>query len=169
MDYLHDINMNKEILRRILILSESEEMITLFRGQSGEFYDEKSTKGYQNAYGLLFLSDDINNAYFYTKPGRSDIREILVFKVPGNIAKVQGVYIDRLGNKIEQFKKEGYAGVTSNVGEMMADIGEVGMFKNYSPILRFQTKTGKFSDKDIDELKKLGLHNYNIKYEKNLE
>jgi hypothetical protein len=142
--------------------------LKLFRGQSGDFFDEKAAKGYQKNYGMLFLSNDINNAYFYTKLGQQKIREILVFDVPDNIAKVQGVYIDRLGvDKIEKFKVEGYAGVTSNVAELMFDRGEVGVFQNYPPILRFQTTTGRFSNKDIKELKKLGLSGFNIKKEEN--
>jgi hypothetical protein len=150
-------------------LNEGKDHLTLFRGQTGEFFDDNKKAGYQKMYGMLFLSDDINNAYFYTKPGQQEIREITVFEVPGNIAKVQGVYIDRLGtDKIEQFKKEGYDGVTSNVGELMADKGEVGMFQNYTPSRRFQTNNGKFSAKDIKELKKLGLADYYIKQEENL-
>ena len=143
--------------------------LILFRGQSGEFFNDDKKVGYRKFYGMMFLSDDINNAYFYTKPGQQEIREITVFEVPGDIAKVQGVYIDRLGtDKIEQFKKEGYAGVTSNVGELEADKGEVGMFQNYPPVRRFRTNVGKFSNKDIKELKKLGLSDYNIKLEENL-
>jgi hypothetical protein len=143
--------------------------LILFRGQSGEFFNDDKKVGYLKFYGMMFLSDDINNAYFYTKPGQQEIREITVFEVPGDIAKVQGVYIDRLGtDKIEQFKKEGYVGVTSNVGELEADKGEVGMFQNYPPLRRFRTKVGKFSNKDIKELKKLGLSDYNIKLEENL-
>jgi hypothetical protein len=143
--------------------------LMLFRGQSGEFFDDNKKGGYQKYYGMLFLSDNINNAYFYTKPGQQEIREITVFEVPDDIAKVQGVYIDRLDtDKIEQFKKEGYAGVTSNVGELQADRGEVGMFQSYPPVRRFRTNVGKFSNKDIKELKKLGLSDYNIKLEENL-
>jgi len=150
-------------------LNESK-TLKLFRGQSKDFFDEKVTKGYQQSYGMLFLSNDVNNAYFYTNPGRQKIREILVFDVPDNIAKVQGVYIDRLGvNKIEKLKAEGYTGVTSNVAELMFDKGEVGMFQNYPPILRFQTNTGRFSDKDLKELKKLGLSEFNIKREDDLD
>lgn len=150
---------------REIFLNESK-TLKLFRGQSGDFFDEKATKGYQKDYGMLFLSSDINNAYFYTKHGQQKIREILVFEVPDNIAKVQGVYIDRLGiDEIEKFKAEGYAGVTSTIAELMFDRGEVGMFQNYPPILRFQTTTGSFSDKDIKELKKLGLSGFNVKKE----
>ena len=142
--------------------------LTLFRGQSGEFFNDKKTKGYLEMYGMLFLSDNINNAYFYSNPGRNKIREILVFEVPANIAKVQGVYIDRLGDKIQQLKKDGYSGVTSNVGELSFDKGEVGMFQNYKPVRRFQTNTGKFTEDDIIKLKKLGLSNAHVKEETEL-
>lgn len=142
--------------------------LTLFRGQSDEFFNDKKTKGYLEMYGMLFLSDNINNAYFYSNPGRNKIREILVFEVPANIAKVQGVYIDRLGDKIQQLKKDGYSGVTSNVGELSFDKGEVGMFQNYKPVQRFQTNTGKFTEDDIIKLKKLGLSNAHVKKETEL-
>lgn len=143
--------------------------IKLFRGQSGKFYNAKHITGYQKSFKMLFMSDDIDNALFYTYSGREQIREILVFEVPDNIAKVEGVYIDRLGtDKIEQLKKDGYSGVTSNRGEFMADKGEVGMFQNYTPILSIKTTNGKFSDKDIKKLKKLGLSDYEVKIEKNL-
>jgi hypothetical protein len=140
--------------------------ITLFRGQAGHFFNDEELRGYQKSYNMLFLSNDINNAYFYTKPGYYDAREILVFEIPNNIARVQGIYIDRLGSdKIEQLKGEGYIGVTSNVGELSADEGEVGVFQNYKPTLRFQTTTGRFSKRDLTQLKKMGLSDFNIKGE----
>ena len=143
--------------------------LTLFRGQTDEFYDEKAKKGYQEHYSMLFLSNDVNNAYFYTNPERSKVREILIFEVPDKIAQVQGVYIDRLGSdKLKELQEEGYVGVTSNVGELMADKGEVGMFKNYKPVKRFQTTDGKFSEEDITVLKKYGLSSINVKRENSI-
>lgn len=138
----------------------------LFRGQAGEFFDEKKLQGYQEAYGMLFLSDDINNAHFYTKPGQYQKREILVFEVPDKIAQVKGVYIDRLGSdEIAKLKQQGYVGVTSDIGELIFDKGEVGMFQNYAPVKRFQTEDGKFSQEDVAQLKSLGLSDTNVRKE----
>lgn len=142
--------------------------LTLFRGQHDTFFNDKNETGYFKYYKMLYLTPYIDSAYFYTYPGRSEVREISVFKVPDNIARVSGAYIDRLGNKIDAFKEEGYAGVTSNVGELMYDRGEIGMFNLYSPVQRFQTKNGKFSDSDLRKLSKLGLSQHNIDREKSL-
>ena len=149
--------------------NKNKEIITLFRGQSGNFYNESEETGYFKIYKMFYLTPHIDSAYFYTRPGYSNIREILVFQVPNNIARVSGVYVDRLGiDKINQLKHEGYLGVTSNIGELSFDKNEIGMFNLYSPIHRFQTQNGKFSNTDLDYLSKLGLSKYNIDKEKSI-
>jgi hypothetical protein len=146
-----------------------EKSIIVFRGQYETFFNEKLEIGYTKTYGLFYTTPYINSAYFYTKPGQYDIREITVFEIPDNIAVVSGVYIDRLGyGKIQELKKMGYSGVTSNIGELFFDSGEIGLFDYYPPVHRFQTKNGKFSDSILNELKKFGLSESNIEYEKNL-
>lgn len=142
--------------------------ILLFRGQSEKFYEE-SPQGYSNFYGMIFVSSDINSAYFYTKPGQHDVRELLVFEVPNNIMRISGKYIDRALDEAEKAKAEGYAGITSNVAELMFDNGEVGLFKFYKPIAKYQTKEGAFSEKDVQEMKKYGLSQFNITTEKELQ
>ena len=141
--------------------------ILLFRGQSEKFYEE-APQGYSDLYGMLFTSSDINNAYFYTKPKQNNVREILVFEVPNNIMRINGKYIDRAGDEIKKAKAEGYDGVTSNVAELMFDEGEVGLFKVYKPIAKYQTTNGAFDPKDVQEMKKYGLSQFNVTKEKEL-
>jgi len=147
--------------------NENKGFITLFRGQSDKFFSKSEETGYFKIYKMFYLTPHIDSAYFYTKPGYSNIREILVFRVPDNIASISGEYIDRIGiDKINHLKQEGYLGVTSNIGELSFDKNEIGMFNLYSPIDRFQTQNGKFSDIDLYHLSKLGLSKYNIDKEK---
>lgn len=141
--------------------------ILLFRGQSGKFYEE-APQGYSDLYGMVFTSSDINNAYFYTKPKQNNVREILVFEVPNNIMRINGKYIDRAGDDIKKAKADGYDGVTSNVAELMFDNGEVGLFKFYKPIAKYQTKNAAFDPKDVQEMKKYGLSQFNVTTEKEL-
>jgi hypothetical protein len=149
--------------------NKNKEVITLFRGQSDNFFSEIEEIGYFKTYKMLFLTPHIDSAYFYTRPGYSNIREILVFQVPNNIASISGRYIDRLGiDKINQLKHEGYLGVTSDIGELSVDKNEIGMFNLYSPIHRLQTQNGKFSNIDLYYLSKLGLSKYNIDKEKSI-
>jgi hypothetical protein len=159
------------MIERVKLFEEfNEGFITLFRGQSGSFFDEKTETGYFKVYKMFYLTPYIDSAYFYTSPHRSHKkREISVFRVPNNIARVYGVYIDRLGiDKINALKEEGYSGVTSNIGELDPDIGEIGMFNLYSPVHRFQTETGKFSDSDLHRFLELGLSKYEFNLEKSL-
>ena len=149
--------------------NKNKGVITLFRGQSDTFFSESKEIGYFKTYKMLFLTPSIDSAYFYTKPGYSNVREILVFQVPDNIASINGIYIDRLGiDQIDKLKREGYLGVTSNIGELYFDKNEIGMFNLYSPIHRFQTQNGKFSNIDLYHLSKLGLSKYNIDKEKSI-
>lgn len=149
--------------------NKNKGFITLFRGQSDEFFSKSKETGYFKTYKLFHLTPHIDSAYFYSKPGYSNIREILVFRVPDNIASISGRYIDRLGiDKINQLKQEGYFGVTSNIAELSFDKNEIGMFDLYSPIDRFQTQNGKFSNIDLYHLSKLGLSQYNIDKEKSI-
>lgn len=141
--------------------------ILLFRGQSEKFYEE-SPQGYSDSYGMLFTNCDINNAYFYTKPKQNNVREILVFEVPNNIMRISGKYIDRARAEMQKAKEEGYVGITSNVGELTFDEGEVGLFKFYKPIAKYQTNNGVFDPKDVREMKKYGLSAFNITMEKKL-
>jgi hypothetical protein len=146
--------------------------IFLFRGQAGKFFEEKR-QGYNDSYGMLFASCDINNAYFYSGsgwdgPAANQIREIVIFEVPNKIARVYGKYIDRARTERDKFKSEGYVGMTSNAGELMADRGEVGLFELYKPIKKWQTTTGSFDPADVAEMIKYGLEGHNIKREKEL-
>jgi len=141
--------------------------ILLFRGQSGKFYEELP-QGYSDSYGMIFTSCDINNAYFYTKPKQNNVREILVFEVPNNIMRISGKYIDRARTEMQKAKEEGYDGITSNVAELMFDNGEVGLFKFYKPIAKYQTMDGAFDPRDVQEMKKHGLSQFNITTEKEL-
>jgi hypothetical protein len=161
---------NNNMEHRIQLFEEfnkNKQFITLFRGQSDRFFNKSKETGYFKIYKMFYLTPYIDSAYFYTNPGYSNIREILVFRVPNNIARINGAYIDRLGiDTINKLKQEGYSGVTSNIGELSFDKDEVGMFNLYSPIDRFQTQNGKFSDIDLYHLSKLGLSKYNIDSEK---
>lgn len=153
-------NINEGKFNFEFIKTNGGKNILLFRGQYGKFY-EKSKQGYSDAYGMLFVSSDINNAYFYTKPKQQMIREILVFEVPNNIMQISGKYIDRARDEVKKAKEEGYAGIASNIGELDADEGEVGLFNFYKPIAKYQTKNGAFSKKDLQELKQYGLSQFN--------
>lgn len=144
-------------LRDILREVEFQGELTLFRGQSGKFY-EKIKQGYSgDAYGMLFLSDNINSAHFYSKPGFAETREILVFKVPNKIAKIQGKYIDRASEERAKARAEGYLGITSNVGELNVDKGEVGLFYMPKPIKSWRTESGAFTQEQVEEMKAFGL------------
>ena len=160
--------LNEGRLEAVFTETSGGKNILLFRGQSEKFYEE-SPQGYSKSYGMLFTSSDINNAYFYTKPGQYDVREILVFEVPNNIMRISGKYIDRAGDEVKKAKAEGYAGITSNVAELEGDEGEVGLFKFYKPIAKYQTKDGAFREKDVQEMKKYGLSQFNITTEKELQ
>lgn len=148
-------------------LFESNNLI-LFRGQSGDFYKEEKL-GYIKYYDMLFLTPDINSAYYYSLRGNEKVREISVFEVPDNIKHIQGSYIDRDKKQVDKAKEEGYDGITSNVAEFIADKGEVGLFDIYKPIKRFQTITGSFTDKQLNEMKKYGLSQNNINNDKNIK
>lgn len=169
MKHLHTFeSFLNEGLHAVFTETDGGKNILLFRGQSGKFYEEKP-QGYSESYGMIFTSSDINSAYFYTKPKQYNVREILVFKVPNNIMRIYGKYIDRAHDEIKKSKAEGYDGITSNVGELMFDQGEVGLFKLFKPIARYQTTTGVFNSKDVREMKKYGLSQFNVTQEKELD
>jgi hypothetical protein len=134
--------------------------IVLFRGQSDNFFKQKK-QGYSEAYGMIFMSALIDSALFYTKPGRSKVREILMFEIPNNIMRISGKYIDRATEERKKAKEEGFVGIVSDIGELDADWGEVGVFDFYKPVKKWQTTTGAFSMTDLKEMSKFGPSEWN--------
>lgn len=149
-----------------VFMPDGDDNIVLFRGQAHHFYNPNEPGGYFQHYGMLFVTNDINNAHFYTKtPGTVNLREIMVFSVPNRIQRVTGMFIDRATRLINTAKAQGYIGITSNLGELYQDRGEVGLFYNPTPIRRWQTTTGVFSPDDVSEMMKWGLNRQQAKAE----